>query len=163
PPRHQGLHGADRRRGARRRHRRLEISQSAGRILQCAVQARHRRDGARKRSEFGEFAILHHVRRRRLPQRQVYGGGGSPLRHGGGRKEKGGRAGGRPRRHAPRESRRGRKMTGGWGGGSVRTAKALLGLAGGAWFPLVGGPRVTAVPAPPTLAQAPHPPLNTLN
>ena len=35
--------------------------QPAGRVLQRAVQARHRRHGALERSEFGELAVLHHV------------------------------------------------------------------------------------------------------
>ena len=44
-----------------RRHRRLEISQFAGRVLQCAVQARHRRHGAGERPELGErqFFIMY--------------------------------------------------------------------------------------------------------
>jgi hypothetical protein len=45
----------------------------------------------------------------------------------------------------------------------VRTAQALLGLAVSAWVHLVGGTLVIAVLATATLAQAPHPPLNTLN
>jgi hypothetical protein len=50
----------------------------AGRIHQYAVQARHRRHGARRRSEFGEFAVLHHVRRRLVPERQVHRGRRGP-------------------------------------------------------------------------------------
>ena len=48
PPGHRGLHGADRRRPERQRHRRLEIPQRAGGVLQRAVHARHRRHGARQ-------------------------------------------------------------------------------------------------------------------
>ena len=50
PPRDRRLHGADRRRHERRRHRRLEISEPAGGVLQRAVHARHRRHGARRRA-----------------------------------------------------------------------------------------------------------------
>ena len=50
-----------------------------------------------ERPEFGELAVLHHVRRRRLPQRQVHRGRRGGVRHGRGRQAQEGRAGGRAR------------------------------------------------------------------
>ena len=57
PPRHRGLHGADRRRPARRRHRRIEISRtcrpSSPRCRSSAASSAWR---AAQRSEFRELA-----------------------------------------------------------------------------------------------------------
>ena len=50
PPGDRRLHGPDRRRPERQRHRRLEISRPQGRVLPGAVQARHRRHGPQRRA-----------------------------------------------------------------------------------------------------------------
>ena len=45
----------------RQRHRRFEISEPEGRVHADAVQARHRRHGARRRPELRQLAVLHHA------------------------------------------------------------------------------------------------------
>ena len=49
-----------------------DLPESPGRILQGAFQARLGRHGARGRSEFRQFAILHLLRRRGLSRRPIY-------------------------------------------------------------------------------------------
>ena len=61
----------------RQRHRRLDLPGPQGRVFQGAVQARHRRHGARQQSRFRQQPVLHHVRRGLLPQRPVHRGGRS--------------------------------------------------------------------------------------
>ena len=104
PSRHSGLHGADRR-SDRHRLGRLEPSQPAGRVQPDPFQARHPRHGARGGSEFRQFAVLHHVRRRRLPRRQIYRLRRGHLGHGRRRQDQGRNRGQQRRGRQSRQDR----------------------------------------------------------
>ena len=81
--------------------RRLQPAQRAGRVQPDPFHARHPRHGARGGSEFRQFAVFHHDRRRGIPRRQIYGLRRGHLGHGRRRQDQG---------RNPGQQRRGRRI-----------------------------------------------------
>ena len=104
PPRHPRLHGADRRRPARQRHRRLEISGPEAEFSN--VPFKRGIVGMARTSDpnSANTPVLHHVRRRRLPQRQIHRGRRGRVRHGLRRQDQEGRRG-QQRQRSPTPTR----------------------------------------------------------